>query len=205
MTDAIGGVDVSRETLEALHAFSALVLKWTPKINLISASTRADIWDRHIIDSVQIYGHAPEKFNLWLDIGSGGGFPGIVAAIIGKQYTPAAAFILIESDQRKSAFLRNVVRELALNASVSAVRIENVPSVGADVVSARALGALPVLLPLVAAHIADHGVALLHKGRQATKEIEDARKDWRFDLEEAPSLTDPEARILMIQRISRAA
>ncbi|MBR2574077.1 MAG: 16S rRNA (guanine(527)-N(7))-methyltransferase RsmG [Loktanella sp.] len=201
----VGGIDVSRETMADLQGFVALVLKWTPKINLISASSESMIWDRHIVDSVQIYRYAPDDVRLWLDIGSGGGFPGIVAAILGKARHPDAQFILIESDQRKVVFLRTAIRDLGLAASVHADRIEDVPPIGADVVSARALGSLPVLLPLVARHMNPAGVAILHKGRQASSEIDEARQNWRFELEEKPSLTDPDARLLLLQRIHRAA
>ncbi len=202
--EILGGVNVSRETIGDLQAFAALVLKWTRKINLISAKSEATLWDRHIVDSVQIYRYAPPQSRIWLDIGSGGGFPGIVAAIIGKYQHPEAQFILIESDQRKATFLRTVIRELGLAATVIDARIEDVPSVGADVVSARALGTLSMLLPLAMHHMQPEGVAILHKGRQADTEIADARQTWRFDLEEAASLTDPDARLLLIKRISRA-
>lgn len=201
----VGGVDVSRETMDDLQAFAALVLKWTPKINLISASSEPFIWDRHIVDSVQIYRFAPADLRLWLDIGSGGGFPGIVAAILGKVKHPNARFLLIESDQRKVAFLRTAIRDLDLAASVLADRIEDVPATDADVVSARALGSLSMLMPLLSHHMHQDGTAILHKGRQAASEIADARHDWRFDLEETPSMTDPDGRLLLIQRIHRAA
>lgn len=204
MTVSLGGIDVSRETFAALEAFSALVLKWTSRINLISANTQSDIWDRHVVDSLQIYRLAPPDYDLWLDIGSGGGFPGIVAAIVGKQQAEQARFHFVESDQRKATFLRTAIRELGLNAIVSADRIENIGSQQADVVSARALGSLSMLMPLIFAQMKQSGTALLHKGRQATDEIAIARQDWRFDLEEEPSLTDPSGRLLMIKRISRA-
>ncbi|WP_026352268.1 16S rRNA (guanine(527)-N(7))-methyltransferase RsmG [Yoonia vestfoldensis] len=200
----LGGVDVSRETMADLQAFAVLVLKWTPKINLISANSESVIWDRHIVDSVQIYRHTPVGFRIWLDIGSGGGFPGIVAAILGKTHHPDARFILIESDQRKATFLRTAIRELNLTASVLADRIEDLPPTGADVVSARALGTVSMLLPLIAHHMRLEGTAILHKGKLVSSEIADARKNWRFDLEEVPSLTDPDGRLLMIQRIHRA-
>jgi 16S rRNA (guanine527-N7)-methyltransferase len=201
----IGGVDVSRETMDDLQAFAQLVLKWTPRINLISAKSEAEIWDRHIVDSVQIYRHVPVIVEQWVDIGSGGGFPGIVAAILGKSHHPDAHYTLIESDQRKATFLRTVIRELGLSASVKDRRAEELPSVGADIVSARALGTLSMLLPLIVRHVHPEGTAILHKGRQADGEIAEARLGWRFDLEEVPSLTDPEGRLLLIQRIRRAA
>jgi 16S rRNA (guanine527-N7)-methyltransferase len=203
MQNIVGGVNVSRETMAALHVFSDLVLKWTPSINLIGAATKSTIWDRHIVDSAQIFQHAPANFTTWVDIGSGGGFPGIVAAILGQQFAPEAKFILIESDQRKAMFLRTAIRELALNATVVADRIEKADPAAGDIVSARALGALTTILPLINRHLKPNGVALLHKGRQADQEIAQAQQDWTFDLAAYASMTDPEARLLVIQRISR--
>ncbi len=196
------GVDVSRETIQDLETFSTLVTKWTPKINLIAKSSADDIWDRHIIDSVQIYKYAPKQFGTWVDLGSGGGFPGIVMAVLGKAKQPTARFVLVESDQRKAAFLRTAIRELGVSAEVVAERIEAAPPQEADVVSARALTPLSGLLPLVSRHIAANGIALLHKGKQASQEVAEARKQATFELEDHASFTDPQARILAIQRIT---
>lgn len=201
MTPNLAGVDVSRETMADLEAFQALVAKWTPKINLIARGTVSEIWERHIVDSVQIYQFAPSSYKKWVDIGSGGGFPGIVVAILGKDAAPDARFVLVESDQRKATFLRTAARELGLQADVIAGRIEDVEKQEADVVSARALTSLSGLASLVQRHIRPDGVALLHKGRQAIHEVADARKNWSFDLEDHPSFTDPDARILAIRRI----
>jgi len=195
------GIDVSRETLDALDAFGELTAKWTRKINLIAASTADEIWNRHIVDSAQLYQFAPSNFKNWVDLGSGGGFPGIVVAIIAKEKAPNAQFTLIESDQRKATFLRTAARELALNATVISERIEDTPAQGADVVSARALAPLSGLLSHVDRHLAHDGLALLLKGKQAAKEIAEAQKTWRFELEDRASFTDPDARILAIQRI----
>lgn len=202
MQEQLAGVDVSRETMERLEAFSALVTKWTPKINLIARNSVPDLWNRHIVDSVQLYRFAPESFEKWADLGSGGGFPGIVMAILAAQHQPSARFTLIESDQRKGTFLRTAARELDLNVTVMSTRIEETPPVAADVVSARALSALSSLLPLANRHLHPDGFCLLHKGKQAAQEVADAQKNWSFDLEDHASFTDPEARILIIQRIS---
>jgi len=137
----VAGVNVSRETMADLEAFATLVAKWTAKINLIARGTVDSIWDRHVVDSVQLYKFAPKTYKKWVDIGSGGGFPGIVVAILGKEMNPQAQFILIESDQRKAAFLRTAARELGLSVVVIAERIELAPEQDADVVSARALSA----------------------------------------------------------------
>lgn len=202
MSTNVGGLDVSRETKQDLDQFASLTTKWTPKINLIAPNTVPYIWDRHIVDSAQIYRFAPDTYTKWVDIGSGGGFPGIVMSILAKQYHPNAQFVLIESDQRKATFLRTAVRELALNAEVLAQRIEEAMPQEADVVSARALTTLSSLIPLAARHMKSTGHAILHKGRQAGQEIANARKSWSFDLEDHASITDPEARLLVIQRIS---
>ncbi|WP_439153682.1 16S rRNA (guanine(527)-N(7))-methyltransferase RsmG [Yoonia sp.] len=203
MTVAIGGQNVSRETYAELQSFAALVQKWTPRINLISKASIPALWDRHIVDSVQLYGLAPATYEKWVDIGSGGGFPGIVMAILGKVEQPAASFTLIESDQRKASFLRTAARELSLPVTVIAERIEDAPQQGADIVSARALTALSGLLPLIQRHLKPTGVALLHKGQRYQAEVAEARQSWGFDLADYPSITDPDARLLTLKRIHR--
>ncbi len=202
MSSQLGGVDVSRETIQNLEAFASLVEKWTLKINLIAKGSVADLWDRHVIDSVQLYRFAPKAYEKWVDLGSGGGFPGIIMAIIAQEKQASAHFTLIESDQRKSTFLRTAARELGLPVTVVAERIEESIPQGADVVSARALAPLSSLLPLAARHMGDGGICLLHKGKQAAQEVAEAENNWSFDLEDHASFTDPDARLLVIQRIS---
>ena len=194
--------NVSRETLSRLRAFEALVLKWTPKINLISKRDQAEIWERHILDSLQV-AECGLACDHWVDIGSGGGFPGIVVAIYAKEHWPNTRFTFIESDQRKCAFLRTVIRELELNASVIAKRIEEVPSQGADVLSARALADLSVLMVFADRHLSSSGIALFQKGASWKKEVEDARKTWSFDCEAVRSRTQDAAVILKVQGVSR--
>lgn len=198
----VGGVNVSRETFESLEQFAELVKKWTQKINLIAPSTLPIIWERHICDSAQIYRYAPDVVDSWVDIGSGGGFPGIVLAILAKEKAPMTDFTLIESDQRKATFLRTAVRELGLTAGVLCDRIENVPNQQADIVSARALTSLSGILPLIEMHLKPTGRALLHKGKNYAQELQTATKTWQFDLEEYPSLTDPDSRLLAIGNLS---
>ncbi|SFR53951.1 16S rRNA m(7)G-527 methyltransferase [Yoonia tamlensis] len=205
MRHDLGGANVSRETIDRLQEFANLVRKWTVKINLISPSTVETLWERHIIDSAQIYASAPNSFEKWVDIGSGGGFPGIVVAIIGKEKQPDAEFVLIESDLRKATFLRTAIRELRIPATVIADRIEVAPPQDADIVSARALSTLSTLLPYVDRHLNPAGIAILHKGKKASEEVAAARDNWRFALEDSPSLTDPHAQILVVKGISRAS
>lgn len=194
------GLNVSRETLDLLKAFEGLVRRWTPKINLIGPATLPDLWDRHIIDSAQLLLLAPPRWQSWTDLGSGGGFPGIVVSILAKGQ--GRSITLVESDGRKAAFLRTCTRELSLSATVLADRIEEIPPSNADVVTARALAPLPALLPLVQRHMATTGIALLQKGRSAEAELQLAREHWNFDLQSHTSLTEPDARILSLTRIA---
>ena len=194
--------DVSRETIERLEFFESLVQKWNPSINLIAKSTVHDIWERHIVDSVQLHQFAPENPDTWLDIGSGGGFPGIIMAIMSLGRGDGTEFSFIESDQRKSTFLRTAAREIGLNIKVHADRIEKVEPVGAAVVTARALKSLNELMPFLQRHMRADGIAILPKGQSFAAEIPDAKANWRFDLNEHPSKTNKDARILIVKDIA---
>jgi len=194
--------NVSRETLDRLRTFEALVLKWTPKINLVSRKDQDDLWERHILDSLQV-AEWGEPCDHWLDIGSGGGFPGLIVATHAKEYWPKTRFTLIESDQRKCAFLRTAIRELGLNATVIAKRIEDVEPQNADILSARALADLSTLLGFAERHLSRTGYALFQKGASWEKEVADARKTWSFHCEAATSHTHDAAVLLKIQGVSR--
>lgn len=194
---------VSRETEERLQEFSALLAKWTTRINLIAPSTKAVIWQRHILDSAQLYPLAP-TFSHWADLGSGGGLPGLVIAILAADRAPKAQITLVESDTRKAAFLFTAARALDLSPGIETRRIEHLAPLGADIISARALKPLPELLALVVPHLGPTGRALLPKGRHAEEEIAAANLQWRFDLTRTPSITEPDASILSLERITRA-
>lgn len=194
---------LSELTHDRLKTFEALVAKWSPKINLVAKSTLGDIWNRHIIDSVQLYEHLPHAVNRVADFGSGGGFPGIVMAVLSAQYEPQAQHILVESDQRKATFLREAVRQCGLNAQVLSERIEAVPALQADVVTARALAALPQLFEWLQPHMRPNATAILPKGAAYQSEVDAALEKWQFDLAVHPSRTEPLARILCVTRLSR--
>jgi 16S rRNA (guanine527-N7)-methyltransferase len=195
------GLNVSRETLERLKAFISLVEKWTAKINLISKFSTADIWERHIVDSAQIHALAPET-GLWVDLGSGGGFPGLVAAILSHGEGFAHQFKLVESDQRKAVFLRTAIRELELDVHVESKRIEDIEPLQADIVSARALADLKQLLSFAHRHLAPDGVAVFPKGETWQKEVHAARLRWSYSCEPIRSRTNQQAAILKIKDIS---
>ena len=138
-------LNVSRETKARLEIYAELLRKWNPKINLVSKGTIDDLWSRHIIDSAQIYALACHPIEHWIDLGSGGGFPGLVIAIMAADRGSPGKTTLVESDARKCAFLRTVIRETGANATVMNERIEVLPSLEADILSARALGSLELL------------------------------------------------------------
>ena len=182
-----------------LNQFAALVQKWNPSINLVSRSALADLWHRHILDSIQLFGCAEPKHRLWLDIGSGGGFPGIVIAILAAEVLPELRVVLVESDKRKAVFLAEVVRQLGLTVVVHAARVEDLVKQKACVVSARALAPLPVLCGLAYGQLADDGICGFLKGASVEAEIQEARKSWRFDLDQVPSVTDSRSSVLFLR------
>lgn len=130
--------DVSRETMDRLGAYASLLEKWNPKINLVSSSTLANTWHRHLADSAQLWALAPEGAKSWMDIGSGAGFPGLVIAAIAAEKLPDLAVTLVESDRRKSVFLKTVAREMGVTVNVITERIEMLEPQNADILSARA-------------------------------------------------------------------
>ncbi|WP_170335772.1 16S rRNA (guanine(527)-N(7))-methyltransferase RsmG [Ruegeria arenilitoris] len=195
-------LDVSRETLDRLSIYVDLVARWNPKINLVSRKSLEDIWDRHILDSVQVFRLA-DKVDRWVDLGSGGGFPGMVCAIMAIETSPETRFTFVESDQRKSAFLRTVSRECGANCKVISKRIEAVEPLNADILSARALADLRQLMSFCDRHLGENGTALFPKGAIWKKELSDAREEWNFEAEPITSLTEPQAVILKIKGVSR--
>lgn len=192
------GLDVSRETQEKLDHLVALLAKWSPRINLVSRTTLEDSWTRHILDSAQVFSVPDVRSGLWADFGSGGGFPGLVVAILAQELAPGLKVTLVESDQRKSVFLRTALRETDVDAKVLSKRIEKVPPLQADVISARALADLTVLLSFAERHMSKSGRAVFLKGANWKKELEAARESWKFDCAERKSITDPNAVVLSI-------
>lgn len=197
-------LNVSRETIEDLEKLVAILIKWNKKINLVGKSTMDDVWARHILDSAQVWRNRPNNLKIWLDIGSGGGFPALVLAIIAKYEAPDVKFILIESDARKCAFLKTVSRETLLNTEVLTNRIENVENVTADAVSARALASVDKLLEYSGRFLTDSSICLFLKGQGCDSEVEKAQESWSFQFEKAESLSDTAGVTLKLWNIKRA-
>lgn len=201
VTGLLAGLSVSRETLEDLRRLEALVKRWTPAINLISRSTVPCTWDRHVVDSAQLFNLASPEADHWLDIGSGGGFPGLVVSIVAKDLRPNMRVTLCESDVRKAAFLKEAVRVLGVSATVIVGRVETIPIQRADIISARALADLTELLGFAARHLGESGIALFLKGARHQEELDRAGKTWAFEVSVLPSVTDQKAAILKIGKI----
>jgi len=195
-------LNVSRETLERLELFAALLGKWNARINLVSRNSLDQLWTRHIVDSAQVFQAAPLDKS-WVDLGSGGGFPGLIVAILALEEWPDTKFTLIESDLRKAAFLRTAVRETGVACQVLTDRIELAAPQQANIVSARALAELSDLLRYSDRHIASGGTALFPKGVTWQKELKAAQLRWRFDVDVIESWTMPGAAILKIKGATR--
>ncbi|MEM1265564.1 MAG: 16S rRNA (guanine(527)-N(7))-methyltransferase RsmG [Pseudomonadota bacterium] len=195
--EAIASSGVSRETSERLRFYAEMLLKWNKRINLVARSTEPILWHRHFADSLQLLAHIPPNAQLWLDIGSGGGFPGLVVATAAASVDPPLQVLLVDSDARKIAFCREVIMRLALNAQAITGRIEHLDPIPADVISARAVAPLPKLLELCANHGTSRTRYIFPKGSEYEEEIAAAGAAWPETYDVVPSATDPEAVLLM--------
>lgn len=188
--------NVSRETIERLEAFAAVLERWSSRINLISRNDMSLIWERHILDSLQLTAMMPPDLCRATDLGSGAGFPGLILAI-----ASGIPFDLVDSDHRKAAFLREAARVTAATVTVHATRVETVQIAKAPLVTARALAPLPRLLPLAASVLAPEGMCLFLKGAQAQAELDEARQHWHMEVRTYPSRTSADATILEIREL----
>ncbi|MEC7761112.1 MAG: 16S rRNA (guanine(527)-N(7))-methyltransferase RsmG [Pseudomonadota bacterium] len=200
----VGQGSVSRETEERLETYADLLIKWNRKINLVSQSTIGALWERHFLDSAQLLELAPPQSGTWVDLGTGGGFPGLIIAILATETAPSLRVTCIESDQRKAAFLRTVIRETGADANIVCDRIESAEPANADVVSARALAPLDDLVDFAERHMKKDGTALFLKGEGYRDELDIALENWRFQVDTVPSKTHPDAVILKLGGIERA-
>ena len=206
---ALAMFDVSRETIARLDRFVDLLLNWQRQTNLIAPSTVPSLWTRHVADSLQLLElvEAPlARPPVWLDLGSGGGFPGLVIACAIAD-VPGAQIHLVESNLKKAAFLREAVREINAPGVVHAARIESVgPALAAtmvDYVTARALAPLPDLLEMVVPFVKKGAKALLLKGQDLDHELTESTKRWHIEAETVVSKTNKAGRILIVHALSK--
>jgi 16S rRNA (guanine527-N7)-methyltransferase len=199
----IGSAPVSRETQDKLHAYVAMLTRWNATINLVSRNAIAEIWPRHILDSTQLFSLLGGGEKRLVDLGSGGGLPGVPLAILAQSYMAGLTVTLVESDQRKASFLRSVGRQLDIPIHVIDARIESVEPLEAGVLTARALAPLDSLLGYANRHLMAGGRALFLKGSGAKGEIDVARSTWNFDVSTHQSITHADGVILEITAINR--
>lgn len=194
---------VSRETFDCLVEFESEFRKWSARINLAAPSTLDSLWRRHILDSAQIAKLEPDALK-WLDLGSGGGFPGAVLAILMKDRA-GAHIDLVESNNKKAAFLRSTLGSFRAPARVHVARIEDAAVLvnQPEIVTARALAPLSKLLGLAEPWLTRGAKAQFHKGRDYAAEVAESVNQWRFDLIEHESRIDRTSRILEISGLTR--
>lgn len=202
--DAVGfaaRTGVSRETVERLEIYAAQLRRWNRAINLVAPKILDALWSRHFLDSWQlldIAGGIGDAGGRWYDLGSGGGFPGLVLVACGLE-----GVTLIESDRRKTAFLRETARAMGVDAAIHAERIEDLDLPPADTITARALAPLPKLLDLSAHLRGPHTRCLFLKGQDVESELTAATKYWKFTLSRHRSLSDKRGTVLVMEELTR--
>ncbi len=202
--DLAAAFDLTAKTRQRLETYAGLLIRWQRAVNLVAPNTLPDIWHRHFADSLQLARLIPSQNGVLADLGSGAGFPGLVlAAHFHDRGGPRV--ILVESDQRKAAFLREAARAMEISVEILSTRIESDANLAVlrcvDFVTARALAPLPRLFSFVSPFLAPSAVGVFLKGRNAAREIEEALETWSFALETYPSMTEDEASILMVRAI----
>ena len=189
-------LDVPRETQEKLDCYVQLLIKWQARINLISSKTLPEIWQRHILDSAQLVSYLPKTPSVILDMGSGAGLPGVILAILTRHQLH-----LVESDSRKIAFMRTALRETGTIAILHEQRMETVPALRPDIITARALAPLSQLITLASGQHHEKIEYLFLKGREAKQELTALPACPKMEAECLPSMTDSQASIIRLKPI----
>lgn len=193
---------VTKAGRERLNRFVALLEIWQRTHNLVAASQLGELWGRHVADSVQLVEAAPD-FREWVDLGSGAGFPGLIVAAVFAD-DPNRHFTLVESNNKKAAFLRAAIRETGANAAVASARIEQHSATmqgRADIVSARALASFDELCRLAYPYLHDESLLLFLKGQDFVHEEREAAKSWEYDLLTSQSFTDPSGCVVRVRNL----
>ena len=195
---------VSRETFERLKAYEKSLHEWQKRFNLVSNASLEHAWERHFLDSAQLFKLIPDGARTLVDFGSGARFPGMVLAIMAAEKTPYLNFRLIESIGKKTLYL-NEVRKIAGLNNVEIVndRIENIETMAADVITSRAMCSLKELLKYACRFVGPQTVGIFPKGKKYSEEISEARKEWSFDCRIVPSEVSEEGVVLVITKIKK--
>lgn len=193
--------DVSRETMAQMDAFAGLLARWQAKINLVGPKTLKEVWSRHIWDAAQMRDHIPPETTSILDIGSGAGLPGLILSALTQVQLHS-----VESDGRKVAFQRQAAMAMGLVEKVVLHnnRIEALPGLGVDIITARAFAPLSKLFELSHTHAHEKTLWILPKGQNVALEIEEATKCWTFHVKQVHSETDDHAKLLLVHTVRRS-
>lgn len=203
MIDIEKKYNVSRETYKKLENYQTLVLEWNSKFNLISKSTEMNIWERHIVDSLQLIRYISKEDKILLDLGSGAGFPAVVLAIARQEFYPDLQINLVESIGKKATFLRTVNEQLKLNMNIYQERIEKLNIEKVDIITSRALASLPKLLEYAKPFCKKETKLILPKGEKWSVENDEAQKQWEYKYEIYNSDTSDVGKILRISDLRR--
>ena len=195
--------DVSRETLLKLRAYEASLQEWQNKFNLVSKSSLDDAWNRHFVDSMQLFKFIPQSAQSLYDFGSGAGFPGMVLAIMAADKTPYLKVSLIESIGKKTLYLKHVSEICSVNVEIFNQRIESLPKNKVDVITSRAMTSLSDLLGYAYPFCKKETVCIFPKGKKHQEEIDEAKKHWQFECQIHPSETSSEGVILVITKLAK--
>ncbi len=195
-------IKASDSLLARFSEYQKILEKWQRRINLVSKTTLPDIWQRHFLDSAQLYPLLPKTSKSLIDLGSGAGFPGLVLALlVSEQGGPDIH--LIEADSRKAAFLTEASRVLEVNVTVHARRLETITDLKVDIITARALSPLRRLLEQAERFMKPSTACIFLKGEKVAHELTEARKHWTMTVTETASVTHDLARILNLTEVSR--
>jgi 16S rRNA (guanine527-N7)-methyltransferase len=192
----IGELDVSRETLDRLKAFAALLEAENERQNLVSRSTIPSLWTRHILDSAQLILQAPSPSGSWLDLGSGAGFPGLIVAALHQ-----GPVTLVESRKLRVDFLVRAAEVLGVAPKIIPTKLERLPDEPFDIISARAFATSGQTLSLSHRFSTGKTRWILPKGASAQSELEAVRTSWHGEFRLVPSLTDPDASIIIAEGV----
>jgi len=191
-------LDVSRETLERLKTFVALVVDWSGRHNLVSARSLEDVWRRHVLDSAQLTQLVPPGAKTMIDLGSGAGFPGLVVAAM----RPELKVTLVEATAKKCRFLVEANERLGTQTRILSARIEDVAPAPFDVVTARACAPLSRLSGYAQRFVGPGTVCLFLKGQNVGSELTEARNSWRMKVQSHASISDPAGTVLEIHGLA---
>ena len=195
--------NVSRETISSLTLYESLLKKWNQKTNLVSKKSLDDAWCRHFLDSAQLVMHCQPENKLWLDFGSGAGFPGVVSAVILRDRGINTNFVLVEKNKTKAIFLGELKRRLDLSFDIICENIKEIDPLKADIISARAFSNLENLLPVSNYHGKKNSISLFLKGKNIREELDKTFKTWFFQYDIISSISSIDGKIIKINKLHK--